>query len=239
RGEGVNGSSRPPALAATAVAPAGHPLTPSPPHPLTPSSATAIPKKFFLWVDGAGGFLVCTGPRVTFGQAAADGPVDVPLYADVSRLHAEVSRDGEGYVVESGKGVLVNGRDATRAVLAPGDRVTLGASCQFLFKRPVSVSATARLDLASGHRLLHPVDAVILMGNDLILGPPGSAAHVAVPDLPEPVGLFRSPEGLGVRVKGQAFRVGDRAVTDRATLTFPAVVSTDHVSFAVEPVGPR
>jgi hypothetical protein len=251
RSEGARERRIEPALAATVAGPA-HGGSPSAPHPLLssghggspasplpPGPAVALPKKFFLWVDGAGGFLVCTGPRVTFGQAVADGPIDVPLYADVSRLHAEISRDGEGYVIESGKGVLVNGKEVSRAVLAPGDRVTLGATCQFLFKRPVSVSATARLDLASGHRLLHPVDAVILMGNDLMLGPPGSAAHVQVPDAPGPIGLFRSPEGLGVRCKGHQFRVGDRVHADRATLTFPAVVSTDAFSFAVEPVGPR
>ena len=48
----------------------------------------APPKRFLLWIDGVGGYLICLGPRVTFGQATADGSVDVPLFADVSRLHA-------------------------------------------------------------------------------------------------------------------------------------------------------
>src|SRR5213078_2141129 len=53
--------------------------------------AAPLPKRFFLWVDGVGGYLVCLSPRVTFGQATAEGPIDVPLFADVSRLHAEVT----------------------------------------------------------------------------------------------------------------------------------------------------
>lgn len=245
RSDGVNTRPGASAFAVTVSAPAVaasarvQPLAQSLPQPPTPAATMAIPKRFFLWVDGAGGFLVCTGSRVTFGQAVSDGPIDVPLYAEVSRLHAEVTRDGEGYIIESGKGVLVNGKEISRAVLTAGDRVTLGAKCQFLFKRPVAVSATVRLDLASGHRLLHPVDAVLLMGHDLMLGPPGTAAHVQVPDAPGPIGLFRSPEGLGVRCKGHRFRVGDHEFNDRATLTFPAVVTTDGFSFAVEPVGPR
>src|SRR5438105_15843073 len=45
-------------------------------------------QRFLLWVDGVGGFLVCLGNRVTLGQATPDAYVDIPLFADVSRVHA-------------------------------------------------------------------------------------------------------------------------------------------------------
>jgi len=162
----------------------------------------------------------------------------VPLFADVSRLHAELSRDGEGYVVESGKGVMVNGVGLTRSVLAAGDRVTLGGTCQFLFHRPVSVSLTARLELTSGHRLPVAVDGVLLMANELILGT-GPNAHVVLPGLPAPVLIYRSKDGLGVRVPGGPFRIDDRVCNDRAALPMPAVVTTDAFTFAVEAVTGR
>jgi hypothetical protein len=209
---------------------------PAPPPP--PAAPAPLPKRFLLWVDGVGGYLVCLSSRVTFGQATADGPVDVPLFADVSRLHAELARDGEGYVVESGKGVLVNGQRSTRSLLAAGDRVTLGATCQFLFHRPVPVSGTARLELTSGHRLPVAVDGVILMANEVMIGP-GPGAHVVVPDLPAPVVLYRSRDGLGVRVPGGTFRIDDRPCNDRAALPLPSVVTSDAVTFAVEPVTGR
>jgi hypothetical protein len=196
------------------------------------------PKRFLLWVDGIGGYLVCLSSRVTFGQATGDGPVDVPLFADVSRLHAEVSRDGEGYVVESGKAITVNGLEAKRAVLAPGDRVTLGATCQFLFHRPVAASSTALLELTSGHRLPVAVDGVLLMGNEVMLGPAPNA-HVHLPELPVPVLIYRSKDGLGVRVPNSHFRIDDQSFNDRANLPLPAVVSTDSFTFAVEPVASR
>ena len=189
-------------------------------------------------MDGVGGYLVCLSSRVTFGQATGDAPIDVPLFADVSRLHAEILRDGEGYVVESSKSVLVNGKDATRAVLAAGDRVTLGATCQFLFHKPVSISSTARLELTSGHRLPVAVDGVLLMGNELMLGD-APDAHIPLPGLPAPVLIYRSRDGLGVRVPGASFRIDDRPCTDRATLPLPAVVSSDSFTFAVEPVAAR
>jgi hypothetical protein len=214
------------------------PLVPFPVSSTSVSAPATLPKRFLLWIDGIGGYLVCLSPRVTFGQATADGPLDVPLFADVSRLHAEITRDGEGYVIESGKGVLVNGKTTTRAVLSAGDRVTLGATCQFLFHRPVSVSNTARLELTSGHRLPVAVDGVLLMGNELMLGP-GPNAHIVLPEAPAPVLIYRSKEGLGVRVPGGPFRIDDRRCDDRAALPLPSVVTTDTVTFAVEPVTSR
>src|SRR5262249_34479780 len=110
------------------------------------------PKRFLLWIDGIGGYLICLGTRVSFGQATAEGSIDAPLLAGVSRWHAVRQREGEGYVIESTRALNVNGKPASKATLHPGDRVTLGAACQFLFQSPVPVSATARLDLVSGHR---------------------------------------------------------------------------------------
>ena len=205
---------------------------------LSSVGSAAIPKRFLLWVDGVGGYLVCLANRVTFGQATAEAPVDVPLFADVSRLHAELSRDGEGYVVESGKGVLVNGQPTNRSVLVAGDRVTLGATCQFLFHKPIAVSSTARLELTSGHRLPVAVDGVLLMGNELILGPTAEA-HIPIRGVSAPVLIYRSKEGLGVRVPDGRFRIDDRVCHDRAALPLPSVVSADAFTFAVEPVSGR
>src|SRR5205823_6319924 len=69
--------------------------------PQTVSSPGKIPEKveesahkpepsprFLLWIDGIGGFLVCLGNRVMVGQATAEAGVEIPLYADVSRIHA-------------------------------------------------------------------------------------------------------------------------------------------------------
>ena len=55
----------------------------------------AASPRYFLWIDGVGGYLVCLGNRLTFGQAAQPG-VDVPLVADVSRhaRHADARRRG-------------------------------------------------------------------------------------------------------------------------------------------------
>jgi tetratricopeptide (TPR) repeat protein len=193
--------------------------------------------RYLLWIDGVGGYLVCLGSRLTLGQATLDPHADVPLVADVSRLHATLTRDAEGYLLEAVRPVQVNGQATTRALLRAGDRVTLGTSCQFQFLQPVPVSASARLDLVSGHRLPVAVDAVLLMADTLVLGS-GPQVHITVPDLKQPVVLFRYKEGLGLRHGGRLSVNGERG-GDRALLPPQAVINGDEVAFALEPVGAR
>jgi hypothetical protein len=193
--------------------------------------------RFLLWIDGVGGFLVCLNNRVTLGQATPDAVVDVPFYADLSRVHANLTRDGGNYLVEASRAIQINGQTAERAVLQPGDRLTLGASCQMQFTQPVPVSATARLDLVSGHRLSLAVDAVLLMADTLVMGP-GSQVHVSVPDMKQSVVLFRQKEGLGVRCPGP-FTIDGKRAQDRGSLGANSKVTLDECSFALEPVGTR
>lgn len=194
----------------------------------------ALPPRFFLWIDGVGGYLVCLGNRLTFGQALPEARVDVPLVADVSRLHATLTRDSEGYVLEAVRPIQVNGNLVTRALLQPGDRVTLGASCQFLFRLPVPGNSTARLDLVSGHRLPVSVDAVLLMAETLVLSP-AEQAHIQTADLKQPIVLFRHRDGLGMRHQGE-LRVNGQLGTGRTILPPNASVAGEDVGFAVEAV---
>ncbi len=198
----------------------------------------SLPVRFLLWIDGVGGYLVCMGARVTFGQAIHDGHVDIPLVADVSRLHASLTRDAEGYVLEAVRPIQVNAREATRALLQNGDRITLGASCQLQFRLPVPISASARLDLVSGHRLPLSVDAILLMADTLVLGD-GPQVHVNVPDLKQPVVLFRQKDTLGIRHSGKLY-INGRTSGERLLLSDPhATVSGENISFALEPVAAR
>jgi len=131
----------------------------------------------------------------------------------------------------------VNGQAVMRALLQPGDRVTLGTSCQFQFRLPVPASNTARLDLVSGHRLPVAVDAILLMADTLVLGE-GVPAHITVADLKSPAVLFRHKDGLGLKHDG-SLRVDGQKSPARMFLPPHAVVTGDEVSFAVEPVGTR
>ncbi len=200
--------------------------------------AEGPPQRFVLWIDGVGGYLICLAQRVTLGQATPDGYVDVPLYADVSRLHAALTRDSEGYLFEAMRPALVNGQPTVKALLRPNDRVTLGTSCQFQFRQPAPVSASARLDLVSGHRLALAVDGVVLMADTLLIGD-GAQNHVSIPDLKQPVVLYRHRDGLGVRCPGGTFTVDGQRVQERSLLRPKSLVSGEDFSFALEPLETR
>jgi hypothetical protein len=195
------------------------------------------PTRFLLWIDGVGGYLICLGSRIALGQASADGQVEIPFVADVSRMHATLARDAEGYVLEGSRSIQVNGQTTARALLQPNDRVTLGPSCQFQFRQPVPVSATARLDLVSGHRLPLSVDGVLLMAEAIILGS-GSQVHVPVPGMKQPFVFFRHKDGLGYRHAG-VLNINGQKCVERGVLGPHTTVAGEEFSFAIEPVGTR
>ncbi|MBX9681113.1 MAG: FHA domain-containing protein [Gemmataceae bacterium] len=186
---------------------------------------------WLLWMDGVGGFLVCPKDRIALGQAGAEPPPDVPLLADVSRRHAVLRRDGEGYIAEAEKRIRVNGKETDRAVLRSGDRLTLGDSCQILFEIPLAGSTSARLSIVSGHRLACPVQDVLLLSESLIFGP--KQAHVRVPSLREALMVFKSRTGLWVRHAGKMSLHG-KPVADRADLPFDAPLLLEEHGIALE-----
>jgi hypothetical protein len=188
--------------------------------------------QYLLWVDGVGGYLICLSHRVTLGQTNPSAPVDVALLADVSRHHATIQRDPEGYSLEAVRRLQLNGKPTERALLRSGDRITLGNSCQLQFWQPVPASTSARLDLVSGHRFVQPVQAAILMADTLVLGP-GSQGHIPVPELTQPLIVYRNRGGLAVRAPG-TLSVGSQTFRERAPLEPGTTVCTEHVALALD-----
>src|SRR5581483_6581341 len=132
-------------------------------------------------------------------------------------------RDPEGYVLEAVRPVQVNGTATNKALLRNEDRVTLGRNCQFRFRVPAPLSATARLDLVSGHRVPMGVDGVLLMADTLTLGDE-PRAHVSVPDLPGSLVFFRRRDGLGLRHGGNV-RVNGKPAAERGPLALPCLIA--------------
>ncbi len=189
--------------------------------------------RFRLWIDAVGGFLVCLGDEVVLGQSAAESPPDVPLLADLSRRHAVVRRDAEGYVIEPVRHVKVDGRTIERpTTLADGRIIELGDGVRLRFRRPHPLSTTARLDIVSRHRTSPSVDGVLLMAESCILGP-GPQSHILAREAGGDVVLFRQGEGLACRAKGK-FEIDGKECVDRGGLTMRSrVVGTDF-SFTLE-----
>lgn len=60
--------------------------------PVKPAAASPgtieeeTPRRLLCWIDGVGGYLLCLSSKVSLGRATGDATVDIPLFADVSRL---------------------------------------------------------------------------------------------------------------------------------------------------------
>ena len=175
--------------------------TPSPSfEPKVPSPQSPVPsRRFIAWVDAVGGYLVCLGDQVILGQADPAGSADVPILADLSRRHAVIRRDGEGYTLTPLQTTLLNGRRLEGPTpLVDGCEIELGDGVRLRFRRPHPLSATAVLDFVSRHRTRTKVDGVVLMAQTCVFSP-RRTAHVPCRDWPEEVILFREGKNLACR----------------------------------------
>ena len=68
----------------------------------------------------------------------------------------------------------------------------------------------------------------------LVLGP-GQQVHVAMPDLKQPLILFRQKNGLGIRTTG-GMKINGQSVQERGLLEPGANVVGDDFSLTLEPV---
>ncbi|HUG68569.1 MAG TPA: FHA domain-containing protein, partial [Pirellulaceae bacterium] len=148
-------------------------------------------ERFLLWVDGVGGYLVSLASEIVLGQATPGNRVDIPILADISRRHAKIRRDGEGYTIEPLHVLRLNGKATqAKAILSDGDEIELGSGVRFRFRRPHALSASARLDPISRHRTQPYADSILLMAESCVLGPRWQN-HVVCPDWETDVVLYR------------------------------------------------
>jgi hypothetical protein len=190
--------------------------------------------RHLLWVDAVGGFLVCTGDEIVIGQPVPGCEVDVPIRGDLSRRHAVIHRDAEGYLVEPIREVKINGKPVERTTsLKDGDRLTLGESVELRFRRSHPLSHSARLEFLSYHRTQPATDGVLLMADSCILGP-SSASHVVCPEWPHDVVLYRQGGSIGCR-SAKSFKIDGAACQGRAALGERSQVTGEGFSFSVEP----
>jgi hypothetical protein len=188
-----------------------------------------------MWVDAVGGYLVCLGDRIALGQAAVLGEADVPILADLSRRHAMIRRDKEGYLIEPIQGACVNGRRTSAVTnLNDGDLMQLGTSVEIRFRKPHALSATARLDIISHHKTQPSVNAVLLMAETCILGP-DAHSHVRCRFWSRNLVLFRDVNELYCRTAG-SFQVDGSPCQSRGRLTSESRIEGEDFSLSFEPL---
>ena len=132
---GPDGNAR-----AGAASPAAGPRRmPGPPRPMARAEAAGPKGRFLLWVDAVGGYLVCLDDRILLGRAGPDSHADIPLMGDLSRNHATLLRNGDGYSLQAHHASFINGKPVVKqAVLHDGDVIRLGSTVELEFRQPSS-----------------------------------------------------------------------------------------------------
>ncbi len=202
----------------------------------------SAPRRMMLWVDAVGGFLVCRGPRVTIGQAQPHDQADIPVLGQLSRRHATFRLDGESFLVEPRRPLLLDGRPVTGASAVLGNGMVLEFAEQsgpthvkFRFRQPHPLARSAGLEPLSGHRTQPPADGVLLWTDTLVFGP-SSRCHIVCPQMTVEVVLFARAGEVFVKAPGGA-NVDGSSVAGRAALGPTSRVATGELSFTLEPLG--
>lgn len=201
-----------------------------------PAPTPSLPRRFLLWIDGIGGFLVCLSAKVSLGQAS-EGTVDLPLFADISRLHAYITRDSEGYLLEALRPSSVNGKPIDKVLLKDGDQIGLGNACRLAFHQPVAITNTGRIEVQSRHKLPLSLDGVILMDETLLLGNTVDA-HITVPFLRRPLALLRRRDEL-IAQTAMPFEIDGKPQKNRGVLRMDSCVTGEDFRISLEPIGPQ
>jgi FHA domain-containing protein len=197
----------------------------------TPTSAA----RFLLWVDAVGGFFVCLGNETRLGQAVPGSTVELPLVADLSRHHATIRRDEEGYTIEPLRDVRLNHHkiDAV-SWLTDGNLIEVGPALQLRFRRPHPLSATARLDFVTNHRTQPSAASVLLMADTCVLGP-GENSHVVCRAWPHDVVLHRQQGRLFCR-SASPVEIDGHRYAEGGPLTLRSRVIGEDFSFSLEEI---
>jgi hypothetical protein len=195
----------------------------------------AVKGRLLLWVDAVGGFFVCNSAEVRIGQAVPDSTVEVPLLADLSRHHATIRRDEEGYTIEPLRDVRLDHHPINQTSwLQDGSLIELGPALRLRFRRPHPLSATARLEFLSHHRTQPSAAAVILMADTCVFGP-GPNNHVVCRDWPHDVVLHRQHGGMFCR-SASPIEIDGKPYPQTGPLTTHSRVAGEGFSFSLEEI---
>lgn len=192
-------------------------------------------KRLVAWIDAVGGFLVCLGDEIVLGQPAADGSVDVPFLADLSRRHAIIRREGEAYVLTPLQRTTVDGQLLKEsAVLRDKTVVKLGDAVELRFRKPHALSNTAVLEVLSHHKTEPAVNGIVLMSESCILGPQPHS-HVRCRGWESDLVLFRRGEELMCRTHAPV-EVDGQTCVGQAVLAGNCRIESEEFALSLEEI---
>lgn len=148
----------------------------------TSSSSTSPARRWRLWVDGCGGFLLLPGNRWTVGGVDPESFPDICVRADWPRRAGVIDREGADYFWQSEP---TNAETNTkRELITSGQILPISGSAQMTLDCPSPLSTSATLSLRGQHRFDGHVDRVVLVNETLLVGPAGHC-HIRATEFPD------------------------------------------------------
>ena len=200
-------------------------------------SVLAQASSFLIWVDGVGGYLVCTKPINFIGQAIEGSLVSIPLQADVRQRHARLETIAGQHVIQPLGPVAIDGREVPvdeSIAIRTGQQISLGNKVRLAYRQDHPLSKTARLDFVSRHRTLPWSDGVVLAAQSIILGP-NPNNHIFCPSWKSDLVLFRRNDTWFAKCKLE-FCVDQQALASESEIQFDSRLFGDNFSLKLEPV---
>lgn len=190
---------------------------------------------FLLWVDGVGGFLVCTSRVNTVGQAMPHANISIPVQGDLRRRHARLETVAGNHLIQPLGPVTIDGNlVASPAEIKHNQTIALDGGVRFKYLQPHPLSKTARLDFVSRHRTCPWSDAILLASQSIILGP-NRANHVFCPSWRFDLMLFERSGKWFCRTK-EMFEIDDREIDKEGEINFDSRIVGEDFSLTLEPV---
>mgnify|MGYP000509658399 CR=1 FL=1 len=188
-----------------------------------------------IWIDGVGGYLVCTDVRNAIGQCDSRPPVPIAINGDLDQEHAVIERVAGGHLLHPVGVVVVDGQPLIEPMPLRVDQTfQLGSSIVLRYVRRHPWSSTAMIEFASRHRTDPWSDAVLLSGDSIVLGPQ-RANHVCCRHWKQDVILVRQAGGWHCRSNATFAIDGAKPVTS-GRLSAWSRVQGDEFSFTLEPI---
>ena len=195
-------------------------------------------ENFLIWVDGVGGYLVCSAEENRIGQAIPETDVSIPVRGDIDRAHVSIRSIDNSHLLTPLGAVVVDGQLVSKSLLLTSELVfRMGDLVEMRYRRPHPYSSTAVLDFESRHRTFPWSDAVLLAGDSIVLGPE-KRNHIVCSRWTEEIVLYRRSGQWFCKSKSPLVVDGIKQINSRP-LSGSSRIESAEVSFSLEVVKPR
>ncbi len=170
-----------------------------------------------LWIDGVGCWSLWFGDSLTLGGASdpKSSAADFAFLAPLSRKHLMLLRTEEDYqVVPIGPTKLQGAVITGKSFLSRRSELLLGDDVQLLFEMPNELSRSARLTCTSPHRPVDRSDGLLLVADNVMLGP-GQGMHICCAQWSGMLVLFRRQGSLWCQANPDLLVNGEKLVEAR------------------------